>query len=160
MSSEPDAFDSAEFYTCRDPDLLTLESPVEAIEEWLDRVRVPGDDIVALIKRLAPIIVSAYDRQQVSDAWIEGTAESLLYHAAESFAEDFSDPAGSHDDGLGDAEFKSALPAMKAAVKQLVEHGDVWACERVATRDFDADQVTAMMREQCPEWFEKDVGGT
>jgi hypothetical protein len=155
MSSEPDAFDNADFYTCSDTNRVTLESPEEAIRELLDLHMVPGRNEINVIRDHTPITVFAFKRGQVSDMWIESTAEWLLDQAAEWFSDEYGDPDGSNQD-IDDDTIKHVMPAMKAAVKQLVECGTVWNCEHVVSRNFDADQVIVMMFERYPEWFTKN----
>lgn len=151
-----DAFDNADFYTCIDPDRLILESPDEAIMEWLDRHRMLGRSVLDLINNHTPITVMAFKRSQVSDLWIESTAEWLLDQAADSFFNEYGSPDVNDNDDIDDDDIKRAMPSMKAAVKQLVESTTVWQREQVASRNFDTDQVTAMMREKCPRWFTSD----
>lgn len=152
-----DQFDSAEFYDACDSEVYTATTPEEAVEAWLDFWMEPGCDVAALIREHAPCEVIAYRREVVSDEWIRSEAEWLFDRVSERFEEDFGNPDA--DPCHADADLDACMPAMMAAVRQLVTRGKVWRCERVATRVLNAEQIEAMMREYNPEWFEKDGGG-
>lgn len=157
-SNKPDAFDSAEYYDYVASNTLTHETPADAIEAYLKSFQTLGLDMTALIDNRCPIAIGAFRRRNVADGWIEHTAKCLLELAEEWFADEYGVPDA--EVGIDKTDHRSALPAMKAAIKQIAECGNVNACEVVAERDFDADQVTAMMRERRPEWFELGEGGT
>lgn len=159
MTTEPtapatsaDPFDNAEYYDCLDSDTLCHTSPEEAVEDWLDHWMEPGCDVRKIIEA-HECEITAYRREQVTEKWIQSMAEVLLDRAAEDFQEDFGDPHGEHQ-VLSDEVLKDCQPAMVAVVQKLVADGNVWRCERVASRVLDEDEVETMMREYNPHWFE------
>ncbi len=147
-------FESATYYDCRNSESLQHESVEEAIEELLDLLATPVCDMRALIKEHAPITVTAYIREQVSDKFIERVASDLLEQASERFSEEFGDPDG-YRDGLDDLKVTQEVgPLFVEAVKRLYAHGTVWQCRRAGKREYSAEEVEEMMYEQNPEWFD------
>jgi len=146
-----DAFDSAEYYDCRDSETLHHEGIEEAVEDWLDHWMEPGCDVRKILEE-HECEVTAYRREVVTEDWIRSQAEGLLEHLAEGFAVDFGNPSA--DKCIDDEALKACLPAMMEAVRKLVANASVWRCERVASRVLDEDEVETMMRERNPHWFE------
>lgn len=151
--STNDDFDNADYYDCRDSEMLHHTSPEEAVEDWLDHWMEPGCDVRKIIEE-HECEITAYRPEVVTEDWIRSQAEGLLEHLAENFAGDFGNPSA--DECMDDEALKECMPAMMTAVRQVVAKANVWRCERVASRVLDADEVEAMMREHNPHWFEQN----
>lgn len=152
--TEPKGYDAAEFYTCRAPDLLSLTSPEEAIEEKLDGWIDDGDTEAAIRKYCAehPVTVTGYSPRAIPDSVVKKLAEDTLERIDEYLGEDFGDPDGGGMFSKTAAE--ECMAVLLPAVRAACDRAKVWACEEVGTRTYSPDEVVTMMREHCPEWFE------
>lgn len=153
-ASKPDPYDGADYYDCNDAESLTHETESEAIEYLLDSWATPDCDMVALIKEHSPITVTAYRRAEIPEA--EWVARAL--HAAESILEglddEYGDPDGRHALSKDEMSLGAALdPVIRSWCK---EHYQVWQCNPCGKREYSAEEVEAMMREENPGWFEKE----
>ena len=63
-----DPYDTADYYDARDSENLTHDTPVGAIEEFLDDFMSPGCDVAAIIAEHSPIEVTGYAREAVRQA--------------------------------------------------------------------------------------------
>lgn len=146
-------FPDADFYDCCDRERLSFESPEEAIAEYLESYQVPGADTSALIREHSPVVVTCYRRGAgPTDKWIGARAEHCLEVVAEVFEEEWGDPDG--NDAFDGGAHAEAQPAMVAVLKKFLAHATVWPCERCGEVSLEAEQVEAMMREHCPDWWE------
>lgn len=155
MSEPEDLFEKAKFYDCDDGEVLTCETPEEALVEYLEALAGPGSDVVALIANLSPITVRAFIPSAPDDSWISSGARHLLDQAADFYSEKFSDPDGNGDDTLHKDAYDAVMPAMIAALRTFYSYGDTWYCDKIAERVYDAATVERVLREHCPEWFIK-----
>jgi len=147
-------FPDVEFYSCTDGERLEYESPEEAIESWVDGWLSPGCDTAKIVHETLPVTtVGCYKRSVIPDKWKVDLVERLLDELDERFADsDFADP-----DGAPDNEAKTAAAkAMREAVDAYLDKAGVWACEQVAEVELDKEQVEAILRAHCPEWFDLD----
>jgi hypothetical protein len=153
-------FRNALYFDCRDAEEYTHSSPEEALEEYFDLHYDKDVPIIDLIAKHAPITMTGYDREPVSEAWMQGTAESLHESLEEIFGEEFGDPDGqwlqhrerADDNGAGAKVRATLIDAVRAAVASW----DVWRCVAVGKKEYSAEEIEAVLREQCPEWFEKE----
>lgn len=152
-------FPVGDFYDCRGSERLTHESPEDAIEEWIDLWLSPGCDTSAMIREHSPVKLSVFRRMSQDETWIERRARNALACLAEEFSEEYGDPDGYLDDGLGLEAQKECLPAVVQAFRAFLAHGTSWGCEVVATVVLDAAEVEAMMREHNPGWWDTDEAG-
>lgn len=129
------------FWSLMDPERLTLESPEEAIEEWLESRYCPATE--AEIAAKCPLFAIGYSRMVIGDA--EGYAEDAVERLCESLDEEYGDPDGDHD--ILSREVKKKLTEeITAAIKRAFEHAESWRCEPTERRRFDADEVIALKR--------------
>lgn len=142
-------YDTAEFYDCRDSERYEHESPLAAIEEYLDCFASPGCDMVAVIRERSPITVTAYERETVTDDWIWSTARNLAEFLVDGWEEDYGDP-----DGSGEFDEKDVAMGLEPAIREIIAGATVWRCEKCGERTYSAEEVEAMMREARPDWFE------
>ena len=142
-----------DLYDCRDSEELFCGSPEEALEEYIDIFLTKDCDVSAVIREYAPIKVTAWNRMEVGDDWVKRIAERAQEEAAEAFAEEFGDPNGDAVDAIGDGVLTRTAPLFEAAVRALVSEGSVWGCERAGEVMLSAEEVEALLREHCPEWF-------
>lgn len=155
MSDETDSYKNADLFDCCDSEELTYDSPGEAIEQLLDGEFEKGEPIVDCIARLSPVTVHAYKRVKVREEWIAKEADSEIECLWEHFLDEFWHPHDPPDVDVS-AELRAAAAAM---VRLAVEQWDVWKCEPAGKRTYSAAEVEAMMRDQCPTWFEEGSDG-
>ena len=93
-------FPKADYYDCCDSETLSHDTPEEAIEYLIDNSGLPRETMDEIIKRLAPVTVTAYVRQVVTDGWIRAIAGSVVEDVVERWEEDFGDPDGVAGDAL------------------------------------------------------------
>ena len=139
-----------DFYACTDPEQLTHEDPWGAIEEYLNgnmTPRMPVAEVEALC--LEGATVTAYVPMPVSDKQIEIWAGSLFESLGEMFGEEHADPDG--DSPL----CKEAEAILLEAVTKIVKATPVWSCQESGSIELTGEQVLAMAREECPDWFEE-----
>lgn len=143
------------YYDCCDAEQLEHESPEDALMERFDDW-CAGDmsHLRAAFAALCPIEVVEYRREVVADDWIIREATWLAERLSERFSEDYGDPDGYHD-GFAEAVIVDAASKLVPWVKETVAHGTVWHCKRVGSRTYSAEEVEAMLRPYCPEWFEE-----
>jgi hypothetical protein len=151
------AFTNALYFDCREAEEYTHSSPEEALEEYFDLHYDKDVPIIDLIAKHAPITMTGYDREPVSEAWMQGTAESLHESLEEIFGDEFGDPDGQwlqqrERDGAGEKIRRALIDAVRVAVASW----DVWRCVAVGKKEYSAEEIEAVLREQCPEWFEKE----
>ncbi len=145
------AFPEAKFYECGDPEVLSHEEPMEALEAYLDpdlNPRMTAAEVVAAIRQ-RPVAVMAYNPMKISEKQIESWADNLL----ESLGETFSDEHGNPDDGPCDAFPDDAEEVMRAAVASIIRRSHVWGCEVVGKVTLSPDQIETAMRRYRPDWF-------
>lgn len=147
-------FPKGEFYSCRDPETLSLESPEEAITEAVERDLTPEMSVAEKIAAIRqPLTVTAYDPATVDDKQRDNWADALLENLGEFFSDEHGDPDGAPCDAFpADAE-----QIMRAAVKSIIDRTRVWRCEPVGEVTLTPDQVEEMMREENPEWFDDEA---
>lgn len=147
------AYENADFYdACSNPEDLRHESPEEAIEHMLDRL--PGDNILEMIADRSPCKVVAWSRREVPEREVGGWAAQAAEEFTERFAEEYGSPDG--DDGFTNEITQALTEGLQAIFRKTIDSVTIWACEEVAVREYSAAEVEAIMREHCPEWFEKD----
>lgn len=139
----------ADYWDCSDPEGLTHEDPISALEEWIDSHLEPGCDTEAIIREMGNITVEAYERDTISDGDIQSVAEQALDAACEYFCENFGDPEGDDHD-LNVAQYK---PAFEAAVRALYADTKVWRCSVTSTVELTPDEAIEIMRVERPDWF-------
>ena len=137
-------------YDTADSENLTHDTPVGAIEEFLDDFMSPGCDVAAIIAEHSPIEVTGSAREVVTPGNISGLADSLVADVDTWWTDNFGDPDG---DGLNDQQLERDIAS---AIEAAVKRATVWRCGSVGTREYSEDDVVAMMREQNPGWFEKE----
>ena len=158
QSQKTDPFDSAEYYDCQESEVLSIESPEEAIEQQIDGWLSPTCDVEEEIRRLCPITVLAFSRRQVPASFAVSLAGQCFDRIAELFSEEYGDPDGGND-GFDKATTVAICAELLPVVRNALARATVWPCEKVAERSYDAEQVLSLMREHCPEWFESDLDG-
>lgn len=152
-----EAFDKAEFYDANDSDTLTHESPEEAILDHLDTMHDSrsGKTAEQEIIDLCPIEVTAYVRETIPDQFVSWLLERLADQVEESWAEDYGNTE-EHDELPEDAK-KAFTEAIRPHVVALMASKPVYRCRRVAKRDYTAEEVLALAKEEWPEEFGLDA---
>lgn len=141
-------FDNADFYDCRGAERYHCTTLDECIEDYVDGLGGPYDDVAKLIHDNGSITVRAFDPKGVSDESAKKTAQYMLDMAEEHWGEEFGDPEGD------DTSFHEFLPRLEALVVEMWRSEKPWICEEVGRRDFDSDEIEAIARRLRPDWFE------
>lgn len=151
-----DPFESASFYSCKeDNETLSYESPEEAIMYYAESFLTPGCDTEKVIRtEVGGVDCYAYSRKRVLDTWARGMAERMLEDLTETFVDDYSGPDG--EDNIDEENFEDLFERLASVAADFVAQQTVWQCEQVAERTYSVEEVIAMMRQECPEWFETE----
>lgn len=138
--------DSATYYDCCDSHELHCATPEEAIDEWLELLDAPeeGQSLCDWIREHAPVEVTAYKRDEVSDAWYRFQAGWLADTIETAWWERYGNP----DSGDADIDsFREELTKeFEAALRRVVGPIKVRSCSPCGKRKYSADEVIAMMR--------------
>jgi len=150
----------ADYWDCDEStDSLSHDDPQSALEEHLDGWLMPHDSrgIEAQIWEIGPVKIWPWHRQSIDAKEVERLTKHLLEEADEWLCENtiLADPEGG--DLLSKQTREKHQPAMAATVAALCADASVWHCERGEAITLTADEVIALLREQCPEWFEKEA---
>lgn len=138
---KPDPFDSADYYSCnQDGEDLSHESPEEALAELLD---LWGHDMLAN----APITVYAWKRKRLPVSWFGNEADFAVEFLVERWGEEYGDPEGDLP-GPFDDDFTAKLESL---LREHVKPEHVWACERVGSREYSADELREMLADELAE---------
>lgn len=142
----------AVFWSACDAETLELESPTEAIHEYLDSMYDPNVDILTAIARCCPLTVTGFAPVDVNEKWIVSLAANAAERFVESIDEEYGDPKG--DDSLiTDEKWGTLEAAVKSAFLAAVKDLRPWLCKKVEARTYTAEEVETILREYCPEWF-------
>jgi hypothetical protein len=148
---KPDPWDTADYYECREGvEELTHETLEDALESYLDGCMEPECDAEAVIRAVGMIEVTAYARKTVDPADAKRWAERLADEVNESWRDEEYGNPDDDQGGPGDDEF---VREVTAVIQRAFDRTDVWQCERVAKRKFSTEELLAIMRKECPEWF-------
>lgn len=154
---QPDLFENADYYDCRDSESLSHETVSEAIEELFDCWAAPDGNMSELIKELSPVTVTAYHRREISDAeW-----SHVALHAAEAILESLDEEYGDPDDHVERSQEQSLAATLAPVIRDWCkENYQVWQCRSAGKREYTAEQVEAMMRAENPDWFKPSEEAT
>ncbi len=144
------------FWDCRDAENLTHSSPEEAIEEYLDYLYEKDVSLLDQIKKICPLKVTGYAREEITPEFISGMAHRFAEKFTEEIEEEYGDPEGDHP-MLSPEDEKSLPVAFQLAFSQILAKATVWRCKVVETKTFTAEEVETMMRESNPSWFEEEA---
>lgn len=138
-------FDSAKLYDV-DPDaeILTHESPWDALDDHLDTVHPHIVD--------EPVTVYAFEPEPVPAAWAANEAKRRVEEIVESLGERYGspeeDPADMFD-GAGLAELEERI---RDAIQHAIDcHFTPWTCRKVGQREYSRDEVKALYAEMFDE---------
>jgi hypothetical protein len=137
------SYDSSTYYDCCDSEVLHCATPEEAIEEWLELRDAPeeGKPLCDWIREHAPVEVTTYKRDAVSDAWYRNQAGGLADDAETIWWRQYGNPDIDVD------SFREELAKeFEAALRRVVGPVKVWLHSPCGKREYSADEVIAMMR--------------
>lgn len=130
------SFENATYYGERNDELLSAHDPVEAIERVLDRAWEKGESMKDTAKRLAPIEIVAYERDEILPRDIDDWALWLFDLLEEHVGDEYGDPDGNHDPWT--EEEKSIIKrCLRGAVQMAADLATVWRCSPAGSRDYD-----------------------
>lgn len=149
-------FDGHDYYDFDKGGELRHESVGELIADWADtncsRVGEPVSVTLDLVPP-AGLFVAAWQRRKIEERYIIAAALAATDTACESIDEEFGDPEGSPS--FYDHAHEQLAASIADALREALVDWTPWTCERVAERRFSRDEVEAILREECPEWFEE-----
>jgi len=149
-------FDNADFYDCQDSEDLTCTTPEEALEEYIDGWTEVGDSLEAVIRKYSPIIVVGYRRKTISDGEMRREIRWSVDEFVQRLTNEYGDPDGGPDSSISTEAIEVLIDTIFPTIRETIdEHFLVWACESVGKREYNADEVIALMREHRPDWFEE-----
>lgn len=148
-STPTDPFDGADFYDDGDGGELTHEYPGDAIMDAVDGVSA-GCSVHEAIQKVSPLEITAWARETISSEWRRSMAERLTDVLTESLDDDFGrDPEGSHVVDKLDLQLQ-----IESLLHEELADARPYRCTIVATRTYGPAEVEAILRQECPEWFE------
>lgn len=141
--SDTDAFDGCDYYDCADPEDLTWTEPAEAIESFIDGFLSPNmttEEIRAAVEKHCPLVVTGYKRRPVGDADRQSYVFALSEHLLEAYDDEYGDPNGNVE-SIDEDDFGAVAVLLRAAVDKFCDAAQVWACDKVAQREYTADEI-------------------
>jgi hypothetical protein len=142
------------FWDCRDSETLRLESPEEAIEELFDDLYGGDETLLEQIAKACPLEVKGYSREEVSPNDISRLASAGCESFVENVEEEYGDPDGNVS--LFKPEDEDSLRTdLQATFGRALLKATVWRCEVVERKTYSAEEVEAILRDSCPDWFEE-----
>jgi|SRR5688572_2586343 len=150
----------ADFWDCNEhTEYLTHEAVDCAVEDYLhSRIRHGGDlSVEAQLRALAPLEVWPWRRHEIGLTQVEGATDELLEKAADYLDDDeeIGDPGGYHE-CLPEEVRSKYRDRMRSLVADMYAEAEPWGCAPGDPVELSPDQVVELMRQHCPEWFEKD----
>lgn len=153
---DPSAYDGADLYGIDGDD-----GPVTYFDEWecicekLERIIEGADDVEQAICDYGPMTVGAYqDNDTRASKEIAALAIRCADLCDESWCDEHGDPNG--DSNMSEAERVAFGKALEPIIRENVSR-KVYPTKRCASRTYSPDELIAMARENCPEWFEGDT---
>lgn len=145
----------ADFWDCKDADMLSHLDPISALEDAVDGHREAGRAIDDVIREMGAISVEAYRRAAHPAQDIDDATDRCLEVAREMLDDEteLGDPDGERPMFSIDALAKHR-PAFELAVRALASEAKVWQCEIVQTVELAPDETIEILRVERPEWFE------
>ena len=152
MTTKRPEFPKAAFYDCMDSDSLSHTSPEEAVESYLEGLLYPCTGLTTeKLAAAGSVTVGCYEREEIPPKF----ASSLAAYLVERLDDEFAESEYANQDGDAEPARKAAAhPHMLAAVEAYLKAEPVWPCKKVKEVTLTPEQVEAMMREHCPEWFD------
>lgn len=146
-------FDECVLFDCdEDTDSLGHDTPEGAIEAHFENMFWDGA-ITKALDEAGDVTVYGWKRSTIPHETIQRYARNAAEHIDEAYAEDeWADPDKQHHFNLGTLAADIAV-----VVADHISRMTVWGCERVAERVFTRDECEAILRKECPEWFEEEV---
>lgn len=148
-------FDGHDYYDFAEGGELRYESVGELIADWADANCPRVGESVSVTLDLVPpkgLLVAAWQRRKIEERYITAAALAATDTACESIDEEFGDPEGSAS--CYDHAHEQLAASIADALREALVGWKPWTCARVAERRFSRDEVEAILREECPEWFE------
>lgn len=152
-------FHTATYYTCDDSvEELSHETWAEAITEHLDAWHDPcthNSPIDTIIAGCSPLKVYAYARDVVEPRFGEHAVDSMM----ETLDDDWHDNYGDLD---GDScvfspdKKKDITEKFYVLMRECLADATSWRCAVFAEMEFDAEELTALMKKENPHWWEQE----
>lgn len=139
------------FWSCMEPERLTLESPEEAIVEMVEGRDLPLAETLA---GLCPLTVKGYAPDTMDVKWVASLAERAVEMFDETVQDNYGDPDG---DSLIEKNKPALTAAIEAAFRAAVADVTPWSCSTVEIRTYEAAEVESIMRAECPELFAEEA---
>lgn len=135
-------FDNADYYDCDEgSEDLSYTHPQDAIERYLDGFADVGDSMGKLIAEHAPITVYAFEREEPADDWYTRVAACLAEDAFERWCDE-------HGGEVSEERTRKLEASLLAALREHFKPEDVWACKQVASREYGAEELRHMFKDE------------
>lgn len=134
------------FWSVIEAERLSMETPEEAIVEAFEAM---DED-----ERPRAMTVRGYAPTKIDGA---GYADGAVERFREALQEEYGDPDGDDLDIIPKEVEAVLLAEIGAAFEKAAAASRAWSCEVVETREYTAEQVEAIVREECPEYFEEEA---
>jgi hypothetical protein len=142
-------FNSATFYDYQDSENLNHTSPEEALESFLDNHYEKGKTLTKTIEELSPIEIHAYKKTPVDPEGVKSETKSMVEMFRDYLDDEYGDAYRDHE-VLSEKQIKQIITELTPIMLKWAARADPWRCKEVASRDYSAKEIKALM----PEWFE------
>jgi hypothetical protein len=153
-------FHTADYFSCDDSVCeLSHECWDEAIAEhvdgWFDP-QTPNKPIDEIIADMAPLTVYGWTRKKIEDTFGESCIDNML----ESLDEDWHEEYGNPDGGcVFEGEEKiEVTDKFYALMRECMKDVKPWSCDNDSEMVFEEEELTAILKEHSPHWWEGDDG--
>lgn len=156
LEAEPvapaDPFDTADYYdACSDTQCNSWRTtPQEALAAlFADYITAGQGASEAIAGHLYPMRVEAYRNRPIPEEWFALTADRLANQARDMFDE--TELLGNTVDGISRVtvdQLAAGAKLIEPALRQMFRDVTPWHCERVATREYSAEQVAALLNDR------------
>jgi len=159
-------FHAATFFTCDDEGgELAFTCWTEAIAEIIDNAShefvdgkfkakaIPIDQVIA---DMTPLTVYGWNRKNIEKSFGSVAIDSMLERLDEDWQEEYGSP-DAYPCVFDAEERRGAEVKFQELLHQCLIDTKPWQCENVAKMVFDEVEVTTLMKEHSPEWWDADV---
>lgn len=141
------SFDDAAFYSCREPDELSLESPEEALAQFFEDHWAPGKTWRDSIREHAPVTVTGYELDTVHSSWAQYRAERAIEEMTEDFLDEYGDPNGNHN-AWTKAQLDEIYGDLLNVFTEAASSATVWRCSPCGEREYSGQELLEMFADK------------
>lgn len=153
MTKEPKM---AIYFDCRESERLEFTHPAEAIIDLFD-VCYSWSGVLTLeeIAKHCPVTVTGHAPATISSDYVYSCAESAVERFEETLSEEFGDPDGDWQMFV-DSVRQDLTERMFGIMSDAAKTVQPWLCDVVEKKEYNAQEVYDILRDEMPEWFDEE----